>query len=220
MNTPHRRPEPPLQHLQRIRPGLPVRVRETPDGRLEIRSQNDGVLVASIPLAGDRSSCCMETFDGTLELFEGSRRLTEAEHRSLAGDSARLMHLPHKRLVLNHTEVGDPLLDPGWTSEALSIVRRPTIRCRLNDRMCRLLRSVGGAEVRILTPRPNGGWDRSAADAASVERTESEGPPEDRYRLLCRSIPRVRRSVGGFSGDRVSHDLQKSLSQFSLGPKH
>lgn len=220
MKDPHRRSEPPIHHLQRIRPGIPVRVRETPDGRLEIRSRDDGALLASIPLAGEGFAGCAEVFDATLELFEGGRRLTEAEHRSLAGDSAGLMHHPHKRLVLNHTEEGDPLLDPRWTSEILPIVRRPTIRCRLNDRLHHLVRSVGGAEVRILTLRPEGGWTRSAADGESTEEIGLEVPKEDRYRLLCRSIPRVRRSVGGFSGDRVSHDFQKSLSQFSLGPKH
>lgn len=219
MKDPHRRSQPPIQHLQRIRPGIPVRVRETPDGRLEIRSRNDDGLLASIPLAGYRSSCCMEIFDATLELFEGGRRLSEAEHRCLAGDSARLMHHPHKRLVLNHTEEGDPTHDPGWISKAMPIVRRPTIRARLDDRMSRLLRSVGGAEVRVLTPRPEGGWRRSA-DEESVERTGTEEPKEDRYRLLCRSIPRVRRSMGGFSGDRLPRDFQKSLSQFSLGPKN
>ncbi len=207
---------PPKEYLQRILPGLPVRVRQIEGRRLQVVHRDSGKPILILPMLGEGNDSCDKVFDATLEVFEGDRRLAREGIESLVLRPALLKEHRQKRLVLDHTEEGDPFWDPDWRSAEIEIAKRPTLSRSHGERDWRLAQTMACEEVRVFQLDPEEGW--TVRTETSKWDEESEDPPEkkDRFQTLCRSIPTIRQSFGSFSSDRRRCELGKGMEEFSL----
>ncbi|MCB9784967.1 MAG: hypothetical protein H6751_18500 [Candidatus Omnitrophica bacterium] len=206
----------PKEYLQRILPGLPVRVRRIEGQRLQVAHRDSGKPVLILPMLGEGNDSCDKVFEATLEVFEGDRRLSREEIEPLVDRSHLLKEHRQKRLVLDHTDHGDPFGAPDWRSSEIEIAKRPTLSRNLGERDWRLAQAMACEEVRVFHYDPNDGW--KVRSEISNRNMENDEPPKekDRFQNLCRSIPTIRQSFGSFSSDRRRCDFGKGMEEFSL----
>jgi len=207
---------PPKEYLQRILRGLPVRVRQVRDRRLQVSHQETGKPILILPMLGEGNDSCDKVFNATLEVFEGSRRLSREEIEPFVDRSHLLKEHRQKRLVLDHTEEGDPFWDPDWRSSEIEIAKRPTLSRSLGERDWRLARTMECEEVRVFRLDPEEGWMVRSETSNRDEKKDEPREEKDRFQTLCRSIPTIRQSFGSFSSDRKRCDFGKGMEEFSL----
>jgi hypothetical protein len=208
--------QPPKEYLQRIHPGLPVRVRQTQGRRLQVSHPDNGKAVLILPMLGASNDSCDKVFCGTLEVFEGSRRHTREEIDRLIDRPHLLKEHREKRLVLDHTEEGDPFWNPDWRSSEIEIAKRPTLSRNLGEREWRLARTMDCQEVRFFHLDPDTGWTVRSELSDRNEKKDEPAEETDRFQTLCRAIPTIRQSFGSFSSDRKRCDFGKGMEEFSL----
>jgi len=214
--NPNQTDRPPKEYLQRILPGLPVCVRQIEGRRLQVVHRDNGKPILILPMLGEGSDSRDKVFCGTLEVFEGSRRLSWDEIEPFIDRSQLLRKHSQKRLVLDHTEEGDPFWDPDWRSTDIEIAKRPTLSRNLGEREWRFARTLECEEVRVFHLDPNDGWKIQSGTTQPSKKKDEPPEEKDRFHTLCRSIPTIRQSFGLFSSDRRRCDFGKGMEEYSL----
>ncbi len=211
---------PPKEFLQRILPGLPVGVRQIQGRRLQVSNRESGKPILILSMLGEGNDSCDKVFEGTLEVFEGQRRLSREEIEPLANRPGLLKEHRLKRLVLNHTEQGDPFWNPDWRSPEIEIAKRPVFSRSLGERDWELARTMDCDEIRIFLLDPREGWQVRCSRKHANETKENPVERSDRFQTLCRSIPTIRQSFGSFSSDRKRCGFGRGMEAFSLNGSH
>jgi len=193
-----------------------VRVRQIEGRRLQLSHRETGKPLLNFPLLGEGNESHDKVFRGTLEVFEGSRWLSRDEIEPLLRRPELLKAHRQTRLVLGHTEEGDPFGNHDWRSAEIEIAKRPTLSRNLGERDWRFARTMECEEVRVFRHDPEGGW-KIQSETTKPNKENDEPPAEkDRFQNLCRSIPTIRQSFGSFSSDRKRCDFGKGMGEYSL----
>jgi len=179
------------RYLQRILEGLPLAA-EARDGTLTL-SQTEGTAWAEFPLAQSVSPRSSERFNATFEAFRRGQRLAAEEIRDLGIN--RLLADPEiiARLVLNHSEKGDPLASQNWRTEGLTVVKRPTLSEEEGQTAWEVARGLPCVCLKTFAQSSEGAWtvnEERVSDSTPDEAEDiSRSVEEDQFVSLARSIP-------------------------------
>jgi len=163
-------------YIQRIQPGLPVLAMAKDDVLVLHTRDKDRSEMGRIPLSEPTED--KREFDATLEAFLNGQRLDanrirETGFKSLASDERINL-----RLVLNHDDSDNPLVEAGFYCERLEVASRPTLSDEVSRDAMRLASDIPCEQVRTYRRGEDGMWtidtdepvlaDRSARIAPSI----------------------------------------------------